>query len=132
MANQSKIPVLSVRQPFAWLIVNGHKDIENRTWPTSYRGPLLIHTGLQMFKEFDDSYLPSKDIDIPLKFDLQFGGIIGIVDVIDCVSKSKSPWFFGPYGLVLANARVLPYHPCKGSLKMFFPDLPADYLEGIV
>lgn len=35
--------VLSIRQPWAWLIVNGHKDVENRTWDSYYRGPLLIH-----------------------------------------------------------------------------------------
>ncbi len=35
--------VLSLRQPWAWLIVNGYKDIENRSWRTNHRGPLLIH-----------------------------------------------------------------------------------------
>jgi ASCH domain len=34
---------LSVRQPWAWLIIAGHKDVENRSWTTTYRGPLLIH-----------------------------------------------------------------------------------------
>jgi hypothetical protein len=34
--------VLVVQQPWAWLIVNKHKDIENRTWKTKHRGPLLI------------------------------------------------------------------------------------------
>ena len=34
---------LSIRQPWAWLIVHGHKDVENREWATDYRGPLLIH-----------------------------------------------------------------------------------------
>lgn len=33
-----KLPILSIRQPWAWLIVNGYKDIENRTWPTHFRG----------------------------------------------------------------------------------------------
>lgn len=36
-------PALSVRQPWAWLILHAGKDIENRTWRTRYRGPLLIH-----------------------------------------------------------------------------------------
>ena len=35
--------VLSVRQPWASLLVRGVKDIENRTWSTTYRGPVLIH-----------------------------------------------------------------------------------------
>jgi hypothetical protein len=39
--------VLSIRQPWAFLIVNGHKNIENRDWLTAYRGPVLIHAGKQ-------------------------------------------------------------------------------------
>jgi hypothetical protein len=35
--------VISIRQPWAELIVRGKKDIENRTWNTCYRGPLAIH-----------------------------------------------------------------------------------------
>jgi hypothetical protein len=33
---------LSLRQPWG-LVVNGYKDIENRSWRTNHRGPLLIH-----------------------------------------------------------------------------------------
>ncbi len=40
-----KFPILSIRQPWAWLIVNGYKDIENRTWSTRFRGKVLIHAG---------------------------------------------------------------------------------------
>jgi hypothetical protein len=39
------VKALSIRQPWAWLIVTGYKDIENRSWRTNYRGPLLIHAG---------------------------------------------------------------------------------------
>lgn len=35
--------VLSIRQPWASLIVKGCKDVENRTWKTDYRGPIAIH-----------------------------------------------------------------------------------------
>src|SRR5580765_3071606 len=41
---------LSIRQPWAWLIVNGHKPVENRSWPTKYTGKLLIHAG-QRFEQ---------------------------------------------------------------------------------
>jgi len=44
----TELPALSVRQPWAWLIVSGLKDIENRPRPTHYRGPLLIHAGLSL------------------------------------------------------------------------------------
>jgi len=50
MAIHSESPVyaLSIRQPWAWLIVNGWKDIENREWSTRFRGRLLIHAGKQI------------------------------------------------------------------------------------
>ena len=31
------------------------------------------------------------------------GAIIGEVDIVDCVTKSTSPWFEGPFGFVLRN-----------------------------
>lgn len=41
---------ITVHEPWAWLIVSDFagagrpvKSVENRTWPTSYRGPALIH-----------------------------------------------------------------------------------------
>jgi ASCH domain len=40
--------VLSVRQPWAWAIARGHKAIENRTWDTTYRGELAIHSSLRV------------------------------------------------------------------------------------
>ncbi|WP_206002040.1 ASCH domain-containing protein [Paraburkholderia aromaticivorans] len=40
---------LSIRQPWAWLIVKGHKDIENRTWSTRFRGRVLIHAGARLW-----------------------------------------------------------------------------------
>jgi len=36
---------LTISQPFASLIANGEKFVENRTWPTNYRGPIAIHAG---------------------------------------------------------------------------------------
>ena len=36
---------LTISQPFASLIASGEKWIENRTWFTTYRGPLAIHAG---------------------------------------------------------------------------------------
>lgn len=41
----SKMKVLTVCQPYASLIMGGTKRVENRTWATQYRGPLLIHAG---------------------------------------------------------------------------------------
>ncbi|WP_289241690.1 ASCH domain-containing protein [Delftia sp.] len=48
------IPALSIRQPWAWLIVHGYKDIENRDWHTPFRGNLLVHAGLTMTRAYYD------------------------------------------------------------------------------
>lgn len=114
------IKALSIMQPWAWLIVAGHKDIENRTWPTSYRGPVLIHAGKRADAHFMPPYWEWSDITPPCDFDL--GGIIGEAEIIDCVRDSLSPWFHGPYGFVLDNMRPLPFQPCRGQLGFFVPD----------
>ncbi len=39
---------LSVRQPWAWLIANGWKNVENRTKRTCFRGRFLVHASKSM------------------------------------------------------------------------------------
>lgn len=120
---------LSVRQPWAHAIINGGKDIENRTWPTRYRGRVLIHAGKGMddddvegFRELvEDREIPTAWIDGTKLGDLMRGGIIGEAEIVDCVSKSDSPWFVGPWGFVLRNARPLTFTPCRGMLGFFLP-----------
>ncbi len=34
---------LSIKQPFAELVVSGRKSIEIRSWATNYRGEFLVH-----------------------------------------------------------------------------------------
>jgi hypothetical protein len=122
---------LSIRQPWAWLIVQGFKDIENRSWQTSYRGLFLIHAGYIFDQQGYDyvrtevgMYLPS-----PEKF--KRGGIIGIGEIFDCVTSSPSPWFYGPYGLALRNVRLLPFMPLPGKPGFFDVDITPS-LEGLL
>lgn len=114
------IKALSIMQPWAWLIVAGHKDVENRTWWTNYRGPVLIHAG----KKADGDAMPPNwqwpHITPPEAF--EFGGIIGRAEIIDCARDSLSEWFHGPYGFVLDNIEPLPFRPCRGALGFFVPD----------
>ena len=37
------------------------------------------------------------------------GGIVGVVHVVDCITAHSSPWFTGPWGWVLRDARPLPF-----------------------
>lgn len=110
---------LTVRQPWAWLIVSGHKDIENRKWFTRHRGAILIHAGKRIDSAGMD-YVARLSIRLPSSFAL--GGIIGSVDLVDCVTQADSPWFTGPYGFVLKHARELPFEPHLGRLGFWVPD----------
>jgi hypothetical protein len=115
-------PVLSIRQPWAWLICNAGKDIENRSWPTKFRGRVLIHAGKGMTSdEYEDAGICAADsgISLPPFESLERGGIVGEAEIVDCVTRSESAWFFGPYGFVLRNAKPLPFFPCKGALGFF-------------
>ena len=122
---------LSVRQPWAWLILNAGKDIENRDWSTTFRGRFLIHASKGMTR---DEYLGGADllahidrrIFLPPFEQLERGGIVGMATLADCVEKSTSPWFFGHYGFELRDVMPLPFRPYKGALGFFeVTDQPA-------
>jgi hypothetical protein len=112
--------VLSIRQPWAALIVAGIKDIENRNWPTRYRGPLLIHAAQRPAHMSDHEIARTYRCTIPATAKLR-GGIVGIVELIDCVGRHRSKWFEGDFGFVLRNARPLPFVPMPGRLGLFDP-----------
>lgn len=124
---------LSVQQPFAWLICNNFKDVENRTWATKYRGPLLIHASLKVDTEMVAilwEHWGKQEVDLPERFDT--GSIVGIVDMVDCVTESESEWFDGPYGFVLANPQPLPPLPYKGKLGLWeVPTLPTEQVAAM-
>ena len=132
---------LSFKQPWAWLVCAGHKEVDNRSWHI-HMPPLLnypdtprriyVHAGLSragLKKEVLAWILERLDgrkaAELMLVYNrLPFGAIIGEVDITGCVKKSDSPWFVGPYGFTLANP-VLYDKPvsCKGSLAFFVPDI---------
>jgi len=123
MADELFDLLISVQQPWAWLVVNGYKDIENRDWSTKVRGMVGIHAG----KKFDEAgYLYVRqefpEIEMPAPDSFERGGIVGRVKITDCVEDSPSRWFFGRYGFVLANGEPLPFMPCRGMLGFFKPE----------
>jgi len=126
---------LSIRQPWSWLIVAGYKDIENRTWPTNFRGRIYIHSGKALDKaallEFRSRKTNTSCCrDIPDDDQLVRGAIIGEVDIVDCVKQSRSPWFTGPYGFVLENPLLYEKSiTCIGRLGLFEPWVMCDTRE---
>ena len=115
---------LSIRQPYAWLIVSGLKDIENRSWKTRHRGPLQIHAAAR-YSRSDHGYFDSvlrRDFEIALPNfeEMQLGGIVGQADVVDCVEEHTSRWKDpDSFGFVLANAQPLPFVHLRGRLGLF-------------
>jgi hypothetical protein len=137
---------LSIKQPWAWLICAGYKDIENRDWfigrkPAlggSFQGRglelparIYVHTGknpdadmegtLDFIKAIDGSLY--RHIFSTIMNDspgLDLGAIIGEVTITGCVTQSDSPWFAGKYGFTLS--RPILYNvpiPYKGKLGFF-------------
>ena len=129
---------ISIRQPWASLILKAKKDIENRSWPTNLRGRVLIHAAKGMtIQEHEDAIwfaigaikahavgaesttkVTLRDLGFAYE-ELPRGGIIGSVEIVDCVTESSSPWFMGPCGFVLRNPQPLPFRPWRGQLGFF-------------
>ncbi len=133
---------LSIRAPWWWFILHGGKDIENRDWPTNFRGtvyvqaskwwkPMEICEDLQAIRDFCDPKLVELPPGAASEMEHSRGCIVGTVDIVDCIAapqpQTVSPWFFGDYGFVLANpvAFAKPV-PCKGALGFF--TVPDDVL----
>jgi hypothetical protein len=149
------VRALTVQQPWAWAIIHGGKDVENRTAMWSYRGPLAIHAGRRLSDRGFDSPLVRDAMDRwPLPEDVDpfpLGAFVGVVDVVDaheCVGGSgmgrpvccDSAWAEASYlehggktraqlvHYVLENPRELaaPFR-CRGKLGLWTP--PPEALE---
>jgi hypothetical protein len=130
---QPQVYALSLKQPWATLLVYGRKTIEVRRWPTARRGPVLIHAArVPDNREEAWSSLPAE-----LKEAAQLmGGIVGAGELTGCipyrsleaftVDQSRHlndpSWFQGPvlYGFSFAKLKVLPFRACPGWMR-FFP-----------
>ena len=127
---------ISIRGPWWWMILNIGKIIENRDWPTTQRGRVLIHASKGMT---GDEYMAAVDfartavapeyrgkgIVVPPWREMKRGGIVGSVEIVDCVRQHDSPWFMGAYGWVLRDPVVLPFREFRGSLGFF--NVPDEY-----
>lgn len=119
---------LSIRQPWAWLIVHGHKDVENRSWATEVRGRFLVHAGKTLTKreyaealEFirgDPRIAHIAALVPPLEL-LERGGIVGEATLTGSFIDTPSPWFTGDIALGLRDATPHPFLPWKGQLGWF-------------
>lgn len=70
--------VISIKEPWASLIINGYKEYEFRTWKTKYRGKILIHASKTPDKKALDRFKS-------LNLNYQYGCIVGEVEIVDCI-----------------------------------------------
>jgi hypothetical protein len=135
---------VSIKQPWASLICTprednpllGIKDIENRTWRTHFRGRIYVHASapkkfnIQLTDEQTKEGIPV--LKTAFEGTMQFGAIIGEVDIIDCVIGHSSIWAEKEPDLtkkpiwnwVLANPVLYdkPILNVKGKLSFWYPD----------
>lgn len=107
---------LSIRQPWVELILRGEKDVENRSWSTRHRGPLLLHASRTI--EVGDARAFGLS-------DLVTGSLVGMVDILDCTCEPRSRWHIaGSFGWYLVNPRrfaaPIPY---RGQVGFFHVDI---------
>lgn len=122
---------LSIRQPWAELILQGKKTIETRKWNSAFRGEFYIHASKTIDIE------ACKEFEIDPK-SLVIGAIVGKAIFEDTKEyhteeqflkddeKHKSG-FYGftkpKFGFLLRNAkRITPIH-AKGNLNFFYVEL---------
>lgn len=118
---------LSIRQPWAHCVAAGWKPVENRSWRRgnpglNFRGEFAIHASTGMTRdEYEDcAHLCGKiGFRCPPPAELLRGGIVGVATITDIVTEMDDPWFFGPKGLVVANARPIEFIPVGGQLGFF-------------
>ncbi len=125
--------VLTVKQPYAGLIVLGLKTLETRSWNTKYRGELVIHASAKPDKVTLDKYM--YDLTTPALVPdaiLTNGAFIGIVNLADCFPQSELLDRYGHVNLktriyshwdidnhfawALENPRIVNFTPAKGKL----------------
>ncbi len=115
---------MTVAQPWAWAVVQGYKDVENRSWRTSLRGRFLIHAS----KKLDPAgfqFLWEMGLYRRLPEALPRQCLIGSVELVDIISGYPSDWAKrGALHWQLRQAReFIDPIPCRGKQKLFRPEV---------
>jgi hypothetical protein len=129
----AKLLTLSVKQPWAALLVAGVKTIEIRTWRTRTRGRVLIHAAKTADRR-PEGWALITTAELSELAALR-GGIIGAADLTACVRyctaetfagaaeehRNDPSWFApgGLYGFVFQNPHPIAYHACPGRTLFF-------------
>jgi hypothetical protein len=92
MTDSGPILALSIRQPWCAAIMYLGKTVENRTWPTAFRGEFYIHAGKTVERDcgFEDELLA-----LDPRPRIWLGGLIATARLVDCVRIENINWDYG-------------------------------------
>lgn len=115
---------LSVKQPWADVIMFRGKNVENRTWSTDYRGPILIHAGKRIDPRGANGFVTEAKRCLR---ENRLGVIVGSAFLFHCSTVCRSPWHEEMmWGWYLADPVPLPVPiPWPGQLSLFDIDVRA-------
>lgn len=121
---------LTICQPYAELIARGEKLIENRSWPTWYRGPLAIHAGKsRAWLGDDDEEAALHAVDVRA---IPFGAVVAVAELVDCVRVEDLPDDLqdnehanGPWCWLLARVRRIQPVAINGAQGLWDIDVAA-------
>lgn len=127
---------ITIKQPFASLIIEGYKEYEFRTWRTKFRGDILIHAGKGVDKKAMEKYKH-------LVSDFPSGCMLGIVSITDCIKiddearemlkdnivydnvVNNKDW--EGFGFKIENIRKVENTPANGKLSLW--DFDGEIIE---
>ena len=126
LCNSCSMKALSIKQPWAQLIIMGAKDVENRSQRTSFRGRFAVHVSLKRahYEDVGIDAIP-RDLREQVKRawerNASAGRVIGTVELIDCIQDSNSIWAIDDYWhWVLRDPRLYSRsRPAKGKLGLW-------------
>lgn len=126
-SSQRLCVALSLKQPWVYAILHLGKDIENRSWRSSYRGRILLHASRTM-DEFGVKYLQNAGFQVPES--MPMGAYVGEVTITDCqpLAACASRWAFGPWCYTLEQPIAYP-EPIPGRGQLGFYRAPEEVLR---
>lgn len=129
--------VITLREPWAWLITAGYKDVENRNWRSKFVGRILLHASNYM--DFEEDFRPARKLSEsfgillprPEFFQERLGRIVGVANFGHQKKEVNSQWFFGDFGWPISWAWPLTSDRLKGQLNVWpTPQILGVYVSG--
>ena len=114
--------VLTIKEPFATLIMNKIKHIETRSWKTNYRGQIYIQASISKIKK--EIYERKELVKLFENLDMHYGNIICKAYLKDCICMDEDfikninhqEYICGRYAWILDNIEIISPIKVKGKL----------------